>query len=145
MGSETGLTEDSWVRLPSQTGLSGAEFSQQLDLSRDGRLKAGEYTDENIRYVSKLSLAVCSGELKLSDQKLEKLRRLCQLWDVKLRPREIRSHRKFVGPVIVAVKRAIYPILKFFLKDMLHQQREFNAATIRLLAEVARDDRSESK
>jgi len=140
MKSELATPKSGWIRLPDSLNINHLDLENELQAIRDKRIESGDYSIENIRYVSKLSLSACSGELSISDQKLEKLRRLCQLWDVKLRPREISSHRKLVGPVIVAVKRAIYPVLKFFLKDMLHQQREFNAATIRLLAEIARDE-----
>ncbi|MCB0353122.1 MAG: hypothetical protein KDD64_06335, partial [Bdellovibrionales bacterium] len=80
----------------------------------------------------------------VSDEVLEKLRRLCQLWNVRLLPQEkITSHRPLIGPVIVAVKKAIFPIVRYILKDVLHQQRSFNAAAIQLLAEIASDSNTQ--
>jgi hypothetical protein len=74
---------------------------------------------------------------KIPVEHLDAIRRLCQLWDVQVLPKNIQSHRKFIGPVIVWTKRKLFPIMEFVLKDCLRQQREFNAAAIQAIAEIA--------
>ena len=77
-----------------------------------------------------------SGVAMTEEQRLDKLRRLCQLWDVDVRVNNISSHRKVIGPFIVLVKKILFPFLKVLLKDFIEQQREFNATTILLLSEI---------
>lgn len=107
------------------------------------RISAGAYSIDNVKYIAKMHLWLCTSTLSVSDETLEKLRRLCQLWDVDVRVREISSHRKFVGPVIVAVKKILFPIVRVLLKDFIRQQRSFNAAAIAVLADVANRKREE--
>ena len=77
------------------------------------------------------------GVAMTEEQRLDKLRRLCQLWDVDVRVNNISSHRKVIGPFIVIVKKILFPFLKVLLKDFIEQQREFNATTILLLSEIS--------
>lgn len=101
-----------------------------------GRLETGAMSADKIDYLQRVDLRILQGDLRASAAQLEKLRRLCQIWDVRLRPRTISSHRKFVGPIIVTVKKLLFPIMEFLLRDAMRQQREFNATTIRLLADL---------
>jgi len=106
----------------------------------EARVRAGELTARHIADVAKMNLSPTKGSLVIPTVTLERLRRLCQLWDVDLRPaREITSHRRFIGPVIVAAKRLLFPIVRFFMQDTLRQQREFNATAIALLADLANE------
>lgn len=102
-------------------------------------LEQGEFSSENIHFVKNFILPASSGALVTSDELLERLRRAAQIWDVSLKPKEITSHRKFVGPIIVSLKRLIYPVLSFFLADTLRQQRDFNAAVLRCLVELSHE------
>ena len=135
------MTEDQWIRLPQRSEFS--EYSgicQQVDEDMQARMAASEYTSDEAYYVSHVDLALCKKELKISDERLEKLRHLCQLWDIDLRHKEITSHRKFVGPAIVFVKKRIYPLFRFFLKDLIHQQQRFNATAIALIADLSSEN-----
>lgn len=76
---------------------------------------------------------------EVSDSHLDKLRRLCQLWDLELKPAAISSHRPVIGPLIVALKRALARVVGVIMREPLAHQRDFNAVTISLLAELARD------
>lgn len=102
-------------------------------------LEQGEFSSENIHFVKNFILPASSGSLVTSDELLERLRRAAQIWDVSLKQKEITSHRKFVGPIIVSLKRIIYPVLSFFLADTLRQQRDFNAAVLRCLVELSHE------
>ena len=112
-------------------------MAARLSAIVDGKVAAGEYLQKDLNYLSNLKRPVLDGVLAVSDERLEKLRRLCQLWAVDLTPAKISSHRKFIGAIIVAAKRAIYPFLKVLLKDSFAQQRDFNAAAIALLTDLA--------
>ena len=103
------------------------------------RIAAGEYLPDTIQYFNEVSFRAVPGELTVSDKRLEQLQKLCQLWDVRLRPKEISSHRKFLGPLIVAAKRVVYPVLSAFLKESFYQQRSFNAAALAMLAELSEE------
>ncbi len=124
-----------WITLPEVN--STEELEQTLANRVQARIAQGDFTEENVRYVKELRLDACRGSLNVSDEILERLRMLCQLWSIELRPRTITSHRPFIGPIIVAFKKALYPLISFFLKDLIRQQKDFNAATIRLVAELA--------
>lgn len=120
-------------------GERAPELEARLLERVEGRIASGEYSWHDAAYISKMHLQASGGRLQVTDKTLEKLRRLCQLWDVEIRTKEISSHRKFVGPVIVAAKRALYPVLRIFLKDFIRQQRSFNAQVISLLTDLAND------
>ena len=117
-------------------GKPALELELQLAARVRGRLAAGEFTEQDMRIVADLNKRNDDLRLTLSDIKLERIRRLCQLWDIELRsPNQITSHRKFVGPFIVAAKKLVYPILRVLLKDLIRQQRDFNGSVISYLAE----------
>jgi hypothetical protein len=95
-----------------------------------------EFNEHNIGYIRDLKLKLVEGGLNVSEKDLEKLRTLCKLWDVELKPSEISSHRPFVGPFIVAVKKLLFPVIRIFLKDSFKQQRDFNAAAVSMIADL---------
>ena len=64
----------------------------------------------------------------------EEIRVACQLWNVDLPVSNFKSHRPIIGPVIVAFKKAFAPMIRFMLKDFIREQRDFNAATVALIA-----------
>ena len=104
-----------------------------------GRMQAGDFIPDTIQYFQEISFRPVTGALTVSDKRLEQLQKLCQLWDVRLRPQQVTSHRKLLGPIIVATKRLIYPVLGALLKESFHQQRSFNAAAIAVLAELSEE------
>ena len=122
--------------------LIGGEPNGALQRLVEGRTRAAEaartYRVEDIAYLKKMNMHVAPGQLQVSDLTLEKLRKMCQLWYIDLKPgREISSHRKLIGPMIVAAKKALFPIIRFCLKDTLKQQRDFNAAVIAAITHLA--------
>ena len=118
-------------------GSEQQQLSAELDNLVEQKIKSGLYHQDELGRIRKLSLALSDGSLDVSEETLEKLRRLCQLWDIDLRPFGVSSHRKIIGPLIVFAKKLVTPILRIFLKDMIRQQRDFNAAAIALLAELS--------
>lgn len=77
------------------------------------------------------------GNLSLNAEQLELLRRLCKMYDIEIRPHEISSHRRVIGPCIVAAKRVLFRIIAALLGPTLRQQREFNATAVTLLAKLS--------
>ena len=110
-----------------------------LDVLVEERMRGRAYTPDEAAYVAKVDLSAVKDPLSVSDRRLEKLRRLCQAWDIEIRPVNITSHRRIVGPLIVAAKKMIFPVLRLFLKDFIRRQKEFNAAAIALLAELSNE------
>lgn len=123
---------ESWI-----TGAADGSLEEKIEALVQQRISKGEYKSEDARYIEKLPVSIVGGALAVDDRVLEKLRRLCQLWDVEMKPVKITSHRKVIGPFIVFAKKLIFPLLKVFLKEPLRQQRDFNAAAIALLAELS--------
>lgn len=132
----SGNSSQIWIN---RAGEPATQLCQLLASRVEGHINAGHYSVDTIKYFQEVSFSPVADDLTVTEKRLEQLRKLCQLWDLKIRPAEITSHRRFIGPLIVAVKRLIYPILSAFLKDTLHQQRSFNAGVIGLLAELSED------
>lgn len=99
-------------------------------------LQKGDYSVSSIAAIAALRPAMLDRSLVIGEKDYEALRRLCQVWDVDLRPSPITSHRPLVGPLIVAMKKLLFPVLRVFLKDTLRQQRDFNSQTLVLLTQL---------
>lgn len=110
------------------------------------RVEQGEFNWDNIGYINDLSLKAAGPALDVDKATLEKLRRACQLWNVDLQFKEIKSHRPVIGVFIVAAKKIVIPIIRALLKDSMRQQRSFNAAmlaiTLDLYEKLSQVDRS---
>ena len=127
------LENNSWLEV---NGQKMPALEKELRAAAGEHLKAKKYTHKDVEYVATLERPIFRGSLKLNASELEKLRALCQLWEVRLKPQKISSHRPVIGHVIVAFKKLIYPIFEVFMKDTLRQQRDFNAAAVALLTEL---------
>ena len=128
------LAAADWITVQGQLD---TKLAAELQARVEGRISEGKFTWHNVAYVEKVSLAAVEDARNISDDRLEKLRRVCQLWDVHLKGTEIISHRKYIGPIIVAFKKIFYKILAVLLKDFVRQQKSFNAGVVSLLAELS--------
>ena len=117
-------------------GGSDRELASRVASALQARIATEEFSQSDVEYMQRLKLRLVEGSLDISGSELEQLRRLCQLWDVNLRGGGFASHRPFIGPVIVAFKKALFPVVRLFMKDTLRQQREFNANLIALLTDM---------
>lgn len=131
-----------WITV---TGREDANLESELKQSSERVLAAGELSAKQLKHVSNLKASVVDGELQVNDVVLEKLRTLCMSWDIDIKPREIASHRKFIGPVIVAFKKLLYPIIRALLFNTIQAQRHFNGTAISLLAEIANNKPNQKK
>lgn len=114
-----------------------AQLSKKLEESFNNRIASAGIIQRDIEYVAKLRRDLCPNGLNVDSERLELLRRLCQNWDLELKPAKITSHRPLIGPFIVLVKRVLFPILRFLMKETIKQQRDFNIAVIELLSNLA--------
>jgi hypothetical protein len=90
-------------------------------------------------HVRELRLGPSTDGFSTSPYRLELLRRLCQIYSVDIKEREISSHRRFVGPCIVAVKKVLFKIVKVLLGPTFKHQRDFNAVTVSLLIDLCNE------
>lgn len=120
------------------------EFESELRESAEKKVKdklqSGIFSVRDLNKIQSLDLMPFRDATDLSEDQLELFRKLCQAWDLDLRLQSISSHRPLIGPVIVGLKKLIFPVLRALLKDILRQQREFNATSIALLADLYRRD-----
>jgi hypothetical protein len=123
-----------WIKV---AGVNDALLEGELEQKVGTAMRAGKYSQGDVAYIAGMNLNISAGRLEVSDHTLHQLRCLCQLWDVDIRPREIKSHRRLVGPIIVALKRMLYPALRVFLRDFIRQQRSFNAGVVALLGDLS--------
>ncbi len=118
-------------------GQSDSQLLASLQARIEARISQGDYNRDEIHYVSKVNLELVNESLSVDQVTLEKLRQACQLWDIQFRPVNISSHRKFIGPVIVALKKLALPIIKLLMKDVIERQRLFNATMIGIVARLS--------
>ncbi len=128
-----------WLQI---CGAHDQALENELSSNVQNKIKENEFSEDNVYYIKKLDLSLAKEGLEISDDRLDMLRQLCQLWYVDLIPRKITSHRKFIGPIIVAFKKALFPLIRYFLKDFISQQRKFNSRAISLFADLANHKKS---
>jgi hypothetical protein len=131
------IQREGWIRV---TGSADRQLEEILARRVDTRIAAGDYTSADINGVGELHRLGGHGPLALSPETLNHLRRLCQLWEVDLKPSpKITSHRKIIGPFIVFVKKLAFPVVRFFMRETLKQQRDFNGAVLEAVARLSAD------
>jgi hypothetical protein len=97
------------------------------------RLESKQFRADEIEYVRGANFSPIQGTLNVSEPELNILRRMCQAWEVELRAGKISSHRPIIGPVIVRIKRMLFPLVHVFLKDFVKQQKDFNSSALALM------------
>ena len=127
-----------WLQVP---GADSEMLAEHLSVRASERTKRHEYLLEEVEYVATRPLSPASATLRIAPERLERIRTLCKLWDVDIRTLNITSHRKIIGPIIVALKKLLYRFLKALLKDTLRQQRSFNAEAVSLLVDLSNESR----
>ena len=122
-----------WVHL---FGKPDTALCDKLESKVVSRLQSKEFRPDEVEYVRTADFCPVQGTLKVSEPELNTLRRLCQAWEIELRPGKITSHRPFIGPVIVAAKKLVFPLIQVFLKDLVKQQKDFNSSAISLMGSL---------
>lgn len=128
------LDDSNWFTV---CGASDRAFAVRVQERVGQRIASGKYSENDTRQVGELHHLGGQGTATVSPEALQQLRRLCQLWDIDLKPTpNITSHRKIIGPLIVLMKRLAFPIVRFFMRETLRQQRDFNAAVLEAVARI---------
>lgn len=131
-----------WATIPTS---NSSDLLRTFETRLAGRISSGAFTEQDIWNIQNRKMSLIPDDLVLSPERLEKLRRLCQTWEVDLRAGQITSHRKFVGPVIVRMKKILFPLVRFVMKDFIREQRDFNAATISIISDLCNESARRSK
>lgn len=93
--------------------------------------QAGVYSDEEIARITELKNDLSPRKNERYSEMNLHLRKLHHNWDVAASAAIIRSHRKVLGPLMVAVKRFGFKLLSFFGSAFFTRQTEYNAAGVR--------------
>ena len=118
--------------------IAGAAGERALEAVRSrlaDRRARGILDDDEIARVSSKSLSTFDGD----DATAEIFRRCCVTWEVDRQP-PITSHRPWIGPPLVAVKRMLRRVLRFQTEAPLSRQRDFNWNLLLLLREMLERD-----
>jgi len=126
----------SWLTV---NGEDANALALKLQSEVEAKISSGKYTARDVSYLKTLNRPVLSEKLNVSEERLEKLRALCQAWDIEIRASSISSHRPIIGPLIVLVKKTLQPLLKILLRDTINQQRNFNAAVITAVVDLTNE------
>jgi len=136
------VSEIPWIKV---CGEPATELAERVAAQVNARIASGEFARRDIEYVSTLDRRLFSGNVQMSEENFDRLRNLCRLWDIDIKVGEIRSHRPVIGPIIVAVKKVLLPILRMLLKDTIRQQRTFNGLVVETVAQIAAETSSGGK
>ena len=120
--------------------IAGAAGERALETVRArlaDRRARGIIDDDEIARVSSTQLSTFEGD----DATAEIFRRCCVTWEVD-RQSPITSHRAWIGPPLVAMKRILRRVLRFQTDAPFARQRDFNWNLLLLLrAMLERDGR----
>lgn len=126
--------KDTWLKI---NGADSEQIQSSLSELKSKRIEEGKYSENDCKVVAAMNMSIIKEKLNVDELVLERLRHMASLWDVDFRVQDISSHRKFIGPVIVSFKKLFFPLIRFAMKDFIRQQRDFNAATIRLVGQIS--------
>jgi hypothetical protein len=121
------------------SGEKGGEAWARVQSRLADRVARGILRRDEIERVSRATLHTFDG----GDAASEIFRRCCVTWEVD-RVAPITSHRRYVGPVLVAVKRGLRRLLRFQTEPHLSRQRDFNWNLLLVLRELLERERRPS-
>jgi len=120
-------------------GEQGRRAIEQVRARLADRTARGILDREEIERVSATRLHTFDGDETTS----EIFRRCCVTWEVDRVP-PITSHRAVIGPVLVALKRAVRRALRFQTEAQFSRQRDFNWNLLLVLRALLERERRES-
>lgn len=89
--------------------------------------KNQQYTIEESNQIASLDRSLFGNKLALSEDQTTALRSLSKLSQIELKQsKEITSHRKYIGRLIVFLKKLSWPIIKVHLKEPFDGIKEFS-------------------
>ncbi len=121
----------------SNTDPSLSTLEQRAITQLESRLASNRhYTSSEVVEIEELDRRLIPTDIDIDEGTTKKLRALCKLSQCELKPaREITSHRPFIGPIIVAIKKLSWPLIKIHLKEAFAGQQEFNSWAVYSIAE----------
>lgn len=125
-----------------------AALNLEVDEALRCRVDASEeYTWTETRDIARLERTLFPKEFEVENEPLERLRVLARLYRCEIQPpHAIKSHRKFIGPFIVAAKKLLWPVINLHMEPCLDQLQEFHSHLLYSHAmEIQRGSRLEKK
>ena len=109
-----------------------ADLNARIDQNLARRLRVvTDYSDQELHDIAEYSVRLFPRDFALTQLETDDFRALCAYSQVTLKlPLQIRSHRKWIGPIIVRLKRLMLPLLRFQLKDTLKGIQEFHCRSV---------------
>jgi len=117
-------------------GRSDRQLAEEVEQRVRSRIQAAAYSEKDVLYMERHQLPLLQGCLEADLEVLEGLRQMAQASDVRLTPPAISSHRPYIGPVIVGVKKVLFRVLEVLLREQLRRQRDFNARTLETIIKM---------
>lgn len=118
------------------TSKGHAHLDQKIEQALRSRLQnKPNFDSEEIAKVSSLDCSLFPKDFVLDQTRNEEYRILARSAQLELKPaREIRSHRKYLGKLIVLIKRASWPFIRIHLKDTVEHMRDFSSQALYTMA-----------
>ncbi len=106
-----------------------AALNLEIDEALRNRVNGNEeYTWSEVTDIAELQRTLFPKEFEVESVALERLRVLARLYRCEIQPpHAIKSHRKFIGPCIVAAKKLLWPIINLHMEPCLDQLQEFHS------------------
>jgi hypothetical protein len=120
----------------STLGRDDTQLAELVERRVRFRIGSGAYAEKDVLYMERHRLPLLEGHLEAELEVLEGLRQMAQASDVRLTPPAISSHRPYIGPVIVGVKKLLFRVLEVLLREQLRRQRDFNARTLETIIKM---------
>ncbi len=117
--------------VPDINSLQG-EIQAQLDARLRGNPR--HYNTSEIQAIALTETHLFPTGFQLTESETEEFRALCNFSQVSLRPARITSHRKYLGPIIVFLKRCSWPLLQVHLKNVFAGVQEFQIRSVVTMA-----------
>ncbi len=118
------------------TGVDVARLMEEIKERVRQRKASGFYSEEEVRRITQMELELTEIQPEIRTgfrgEVEERLAAANEAWDV-LRAPAITSHRRLLGPLIVAAKRLLFRLAQPYTRLALARQVEFNTALLHLL------------
>lgn len=102
------------------------------------------FTESDQAEIQALSFAVTREGFSTTPERMEQIQRLCQLFSMNARPTNPTSHRPVIGPIIVGVKKVLFPLVNALFGPTFRIQREFNSIVLALLTDLCNEEKRSS-
>ena len=99
------------------------------------------FTESDQAEIQALSFAVTREGFSTTPERMQQIQRLCQLFSMNARPTNPTSHRPVIGPIIVGVKKILFPLVNALFGPTFRIQREFNSLVLALLTDLCNEEK----